>query len=547
MRNALRDELYIAAIESSDLAFVTTDLAGTITSWSRGARDLFGHTEADVLGADISIIVPADRRAEPHANIGRVRDGGLVADQKTTRLNRDGRLLHVSLSVAPIRNAGGQLIGASGIYRDISEQILSEEKFRLAVDACPSGMMMVDDRGTIVLINSEIERMFGYAREELIGRPVELLLPARAHSSHAVHRENFTRNPETRRMGSGRDLFARRKDGSEFQVEVGLNPIDTHAGVLILGVVIDITKRKRAEEKFRLLVDASPSGIVLIDSSGRIVIVNAEIEGLFGYGREELIDQPSSLLVPAGLRVRGADHSAGFGHWPELRKAVVTRDAVARRKDGSEFPVEVRLNPIQMEDQFLVLCVLIDITERKRVEGLKDEFVSTVSHELRTPLTSIAASLGLLTGNTAIALPTSALRLISIAHSNSQRLVRLINDILDIEKMESGEIIFDMRRVAVSALLEQTIEANRGLAESKQVGLAFIDPPAEIYVNADFRPLEPGRDQPPVECDQVFASRRRRRRQRHAGEQHGSYQRQGPRAGHSAFLQAPRFRKIRPG
>jgi signal transduction histidine kinase/DNA-binding response OmpR family regulator len=149
-------------------------------------------------------------------------------------------------------------------------------------------------------------------------------------------------------------------------------------------------------------------------------------------------------------------------------------DLLGRRKDGTEFPIDVSLNPIGSGEGLLVLSVIVDLSEQSRIGHLKDEFVSIVSHELRTPLTSIAGALGLLAGNAAGTLPDLAARLITIAHTNSQRLVRLINDILDIEKIESGRLVFDLKRVEVLSLVEQAIEANRGFADSYNV-LVHLD------------------------------------------------------------------------
>jgi PAS domain S-box-containing protein len=345
---------YDAAVDSLARSVVTFTLDGTITTWNPGAEKLYGFTAAEAIGQSAAIIVPADRRRAIGELIAKLRRNEQTEDTETKRRRKDGSLIDVTLHVFPIRDEAGTLTGFGSIARDATREKLVEEMFRLAVEACPSGMLMTDRSGAIVMLNTEIERLFGYPRDELIGQSVEILVPAGLRAQHVRRRTAFAQQPETRRMGAGRDLFARRKDGTEFPVEVGLNPVNTRDGVLVLAVVADIS-------------------------------------------------------------------------------------------------------------------------ERKRIECLKDEFVSTVSHELRTPLTSISGSLGLLVGNAAGKLPEPVMRLLTIAHKNSQRLVRLINDILDIEKMESGGVVFTMKRVEVRALIEQAIEASRAYAESLGVTIR-IDP-----------------------------------------------------------------------
>jgi PAS domain S-box-containing protein len=231
---------------------------------------------------------------------------------------------------------------------------------------------------------------------------------------------------------------------------------------------------KFGREKFRLAVEACPSGMVMADRAGRIVMVNAEVERLFGYHRGALIGQSIDILVPERLRPPHGGHRGAFAADLLKRRPGAGRDLFGRRKDGTEFPIEVGLNPIRSGNRIFTLAVIVDITERKRQEWLKDEFVSTVSHELRTPLTSIFSSLGLLMGNAAGSLPDPVRRLISIAHANSQRLVRLVDDILDIEKLESGQVTFNFRAVDLRSLVEQTIEANRGFAENHRVRIRLV-------------------------------------------------------------------------
>ena len=163
-----------------------------------------------------------------------------------------------------------------------------------------------------------------------------------------------------------------------------------------------------------------------------------------------------------------------------------SRDLVGRRKDGSEFPVEIGLNPIKTRRGVLILSVIVDITERKRLERLKDTFVSTVSHELRTPLTSICGSLGLLMGTAAKDLPERTVRLLTLAQSNSERLVKLVNDILDIEKLEAGQVVFKFKLVELRPLIEQVVDGNRGFADTYLVGLRLdIQGEAQVWADPD--------------------------------------------------------------
>jgi PAS domain S-box-containing protein len=240
------------------------------------------------------------------------------------------------------------------------------------------------------------------------------------------------------------------------------------------------------EDELRLALEACPSGMVISDAAGTIVLVNAEIETLFGYERCELVGQSVDMLLPPRLRGKHPRQREAFVAHPGPR-AIAGRDLWAMRKDGTEFPVEVGLNPIHTRGGMLVLSVVIDLTERKRHERLKDEFVAMVSHELRTPLTSIAGSLGLLVASAAGKLPDNVARLLTIAHNNSQRLARLINDILDIERMESGKVVFDFRSVEIRSLVEQAIEADRSFAESYRVGVRLAEDAAsgDVCVDAD--------------------------------------------------------------
>lgn len=242
---------YLAAVVgSSNDAVIGLAPNATITVWNSAAEEIFGYTAAEVLGQPAAILVPEELRSEAVHMLARVRLGEHVHDLETVRLRKDGTRINVSLTVTPIRNQAGAVVGALKITRDVTEQKLTEEmaaQLRLAIEATPSGIVMIDDRGTIRMVNSQLERLFGYERTELLGQSIEMLLPNRYRTSHPGQRAMYFASPSVRAMGHGRDLFARRKDGTEFPVEVGLNPAKTAEGTFVLAAVIDITERKRME------------------------------------------------------------------------------------------------------------------------------------------------------------------------------------------------------------------------------------------------------------------------------------------------------------
>ena len=392
--------------------------------------------------------------------------------------------------VTPIRavrpRPGSRRRSLPKISLDIPPQQFEKESFRLAVESSLGGIVVTDRDGMIVMVNSKIERIFGYLRRELIRQPIEMLVPLPSRESHTPNLQDLT---DIRRMGIGGALHGLRQDGTKFPVEVTLSPIRMSEELFVLSTIVDIGERRRSEDMFRLAVEACPSGMIMADRVGRIIIANTEIERLFGYAPWELVGQFVQMLVPERLRNPDAPHSWQSPMRPEAT-ADVQPDLLGLRKNGTEFPIEVGLNLTHVGAELVYLSAIMDITERKRNDRMKDEFVSTVSHELRTPMTSIAGSLGLLIGGAGGILPDSAKRLIGIAHGNCQRLVRLVNDILDIQKLEFGGVTFKFDRVDVRSLVQRTLDAMSGFAEGYGVRLRLDDSSVSAEVRADIDRLE---------------------------------------------------------
>jgi PAS domain S-box-containing protein len=255
-----------------------------------------------------------------------------------------------------------------------------------------------------------------------------------------------------------------------------------------LGVRQDAEKHlAQMENKYHGLLEAAPDAMVVVNQDGEIVLLNLQAEKQFGYRRDELLGQKVTNIVPKGFAERLIADGKRTAAEALAQQIGTGIELIARRKDSSEFPIEIMLSPLESAEGILVTAAIRNISVRKNMERLKDEFVSVVSHELRTPLTSISASLGLLMGKAGGDLPKPVERLIAIAHTNSLRLVRLVNDILDIEKMDSGQTVFNFGRVEVRPQVEQAIEANFGFAESLgvRIRLECVDPIDDVRADSD--------------------------------------------------------------
>ncbi|HEX2122879.1 MAG TPA: PAS domain S-box protein [Thermoanaerobaculia bacterium] len=281
-----------------------------------------------------------------------------------------------------------------------------DPKFRAFLEAAPDAFVMVDEQGRIVAVNALTEAMFGYARDELRGQSVELLVPKRFRASHGRNRAAYMQAPHTRPMGAGRDLWGRRKSGEEFPVEISLSPIETEGGTLVTSIIRDITTQRHAEARFRGLLEAAPDGIIVVDANGTIVIVNSQTERMFGYTRQELIGQAIEIVVPDRWRGRHVGDRNSYVDNPVTRPMGAGRTLTGRTKDGSELPVEISLSPLYTEEGMLVMSIVRDITERRKAEELiqaslreKEALLKEIHHRVKNNLQITSSLLRLQSGS----------------------------------------------------------------------------------------------------------------------------------------------------
>jgi two-component system, cell cycle sensor histidine kinase and response regulator CckA len=242
-----------AIVESSSDAIVGKTVEGLVTSWNPAAAELFGWDANEAVGRSIDFLIPRSSRQEELGILNQLGRGETVATYETERMTRSGKNVLVALTGSSIRGADGEITGVSSIYRDITSEKKAEAKFEALLEAAPDAIVGVDRNGVIKLANAQAERMFGYSRSELMGKPIEILVPEGVRDLHPRHRDTYFAHPTTRPMGAGLQLAARRRDGSEFPVDIALSALEFEDEVLVSAAVRDISDRIReARERERL-------------------------------------------------------------------------------------------------------------------------------------------------------------------------------------------------------------------------------------------------------------------------------------------------------
>ncbi len=505
----MASDFSVAYWEQNPDALLVIAPDGTVLHWNPAAEATFGYAQDEARGRLLTeLIVPPDQVHDENAIRAEALQAG-VAVHESVRRRKDGSLVHVNVSTKAVFAADGQLAYFLSSKKDVTQlkvlrdAKLVEARFRDLLESTPDAIVMVNVTGRIVLVNSQAERVFGYPRAQLLGQAVEVLLPQRYRAAHLGHRGSFFAQPRTRTMGAGLELYGVRSDGSEFPVEISLSPLETEEGTMVMSAIRDITDRKKADQKFRDLLESAPDAMVIVDRLGHIVLVNSQAVKLFGWAREELLGQQIELLVPIRHRGHHPQHRGGFFAEPRTRSMGAGLDLYGLRKDGTEFPVEISLSPLETEEGLFVSSAIRDVTERKRFEQalrdknmelenaarVKDRFLASMSHELRTPLNAIIGFTGTLLMRMPGPLNTEQEKQLRIVQTGARHLLSLINDLLDVAKLGDGKHALQLEDVDCREVVEE-VAATLG-PEAQRKGLAFVVsmPPSACMLHTDRRAL----------------------------------------------------------
>ncbi|MBX2990202.1 MAG: PAS domain S-box protein [Bacteroidetes bacterium] len=457
------------------LAFLEVNNAATVN---------YGYSREEFLTMTIKDIRPEEEITRLINDVAQ-QHKGLDSAGVWKHRKKDGTLLDVEITSHEIRYAGrgAKLVLAN----DVTERTRAEERFRLVVEASPNGIVMVDPRGNIALVNSQTERMFGYPRSELLGKSIEILVPERNRDIHAQNRDGYLANPQARAMGVGRELYGLRKDGTEFPVEIGLSPIELSEGSMVLGSIVDITTRKLAEDalrksegRFRTTLDHMMEGCQIIGFDWRYLYVN-EVAARQGKStKEQLLGRTMMEMYP------GIDKSPFFEN---LRRCVNDRVPLRMENeftfpDGSKGWFNLSLEPVpegtfilseditkqkQMDEELKRYRDRLEELVRERTAQLEmankelEAFSYSVSHDLRSPLRHIDGFSEMLQKTASERLDEKSRRYLTIISESVKKMGTLIDELLVFSRMGRTEMRSSEVNIEVlvkEALIELQNEVN---------------------------------------------------------------------------------------
>jgi PAS domain S-box-containing protein len=359
-----------------DYAIFMIDPQGQIVSWNAGAERIKGYKAEEIIGRNFSCFFPQqDIECGRPEEVLRLTAAYGRHEEQGMRVRKDGSRFVASVTFTALRDRNGNLRGFSEFSHDLSESKESEARYRGLLEAAPDAMVVVNSGGEIVLLNVQAEKQFGYRRDELIGQKLKNIIPEGFAERLLADGLRSVEDALAQQIGTGIELIARRKDGSEFPIEIMLSPLESAEGILVTAAIRDISVRKDAERhlaqmegRYRGLLEAAPDAMVVVNQAGEIVLLNLQAEKQFGYRRDELVGQRVKNIIPEGFAERLVADDLRSAEDALAQQIGTGIELIARRKDGSEFPIEIMLSPLESTEGILVTAAIRNISVRKDAE-----------------------------------------------------------------------------------------------------------------------------------------------------------------------------------
>lgn len=346
-------------LDSAFEAVITSSPDRIITTWSKGAERIYGYTEKEIVGKSGSVLIPAEKQSEANELLDRIIRGEKIEERETQRLTKSGKTVDLVISVAPIIE-NGKVIGSASFHKDISLRKKAEKKYFDLFEYASDAIFIADLNGKYTEVNIAATKMLGYKKEELIGKTILDLIPPEEAKKLQAAKEYLVQSKETQIA----EWSLKKKDGTYIPVEVSAKILDDGRWQ---GFVRDLSKQKAAERKFSFLFESAPDAQIIVNTDGVIQLANHQCEKTLGYRKDELIGQKVEILLPEKSRKSHPEQRAEFITQGKSRRMGSGKKLYALRKDKSELPVDILLSPVTIDNEILVLAVIRDLTELKKM------------------------------------------------------------------------------------------------------------------------------------------------------------------------------------
>ena len=375
---------YRGLMEAAPDGMVVVNQSGEIVLLNAQAETQFGYRRDELLGQKVTNIIPEGFAERLIADETRTAAEALAQQIGTgielNGLRKDGSSFPIEIMLSPLESAEGILVTAAirniTVRKDAERHLAQMEgRYRGLMEAAPDGMVVVNQAGEIVLLNAQAEKQFRYRRDELLGQRVTNIIPTGFAERLIADETRTAAEALAQQIGTGIELIGCRKDGTEFPIEIMLSPLESTEGILVTAAIRDITVRKDAEKhldqmegRYRGLMEAAPDGMVVVNTDGEIVLLNARAEKQFGYRRDELLGQKVKSIIPEGFAERLIADALRTTAEALAQQIGTGIELHGRRKDGTVFPLEIMLSPLESPEGILVTAAIRDISERKLLE-----------------------------------------------------------------------------------------------------------------------------------------------------------------------------------
>lgn len=479
-----RSATLAAIVDSSNDAIISKDLNGFVTSWNLAAERIFGFSAQEMIGVSITKLIPTDRADEESHILPKIRLGERVENLETRRLKKDGSLVDVSLTVSPILDLSGNIIGVSKIVRDISEAKESNEKSLILsaiIDSTEDAIISKSLNGIITSWNPAAQRIFGYRPEEIVGQSVLKLIPEDRQDEETLILSRLRRGERVQYFHTKR----LNKSGALIDVSLSISPVKDKNGAIIgvSKIARDITDLIAAEKQSAMLsaiVSFSDDAIISKDLNSIVTSWNNSAERIFGYTASEMIGQSIVKLIPEDR----------LQEEPEIIARLKSGERVDHfetkrlTKYGKLLDVSLTISPVMdLTGRIIGISKIArDITEKKQEEQRKNDFIAIASHELKTPLTSMRSYVQLALVKARDLADKSIEKMLVRAETQTSKMTMLIQDFLNVSRLEEGKMSLNLSKFSLSQLLEEILSDTLTLNTTHQI---TYEPCKDVSITAD--------------------------------------------------------------